>query len=294
MKIFVIHSGADREIVKGHISTIENATVNSEILLLKNGGKLWKLDAKKMIKQAQMVLVFVGKHSASSTNIAWEIETAKKAQKQLITVKLGEFELPESLFTEDNYSREKINCSMMKSVDEVIEFLNAYSETDYALFNGEKTNLDTKVLLEQYKIFLQTSETLVARRQSVNSFYITVNSALISVFSVIAALGFEVTMKCFIGAIFAMIGIILCISWMRILNSYGTLNASKMKIISLIEKQLPANLYDAEWRAQSDKLNKRPYVSFTSSEIRIPKIFIGVYIILILCVVIAAIVTLFA
>lgn len=50
-----------------------------------------------------------------------------------------------------------------------------------------------------------------------------------------------------------------------------------MKIISSIEKYLPASLYDAEWAALSDKLNKKQYVSFTDNEKQIPRIFIIIY-----------------
>ena len=284
MKIFVIHSGNDKQAVKEQIAFIENATISSEILMLKNGGKLWKFDAGNMIKQAQLVLLFVGAASFSSSNIAWEINAAKKAGKTIFTVLLApENQLPSALYVLDDFTREMKNCSMIKTTGEVIDAINEYNQGNYALFNYEEKELDKKTLLEQYKIFLQTSETLVQRRQNVNNFYITVNSALISIFSIVSVLGFESLMKCYMGIIFAIIGIILCISWIRILNSYAILNASKMKIISLIEKQLPANLYDAEWRVQSDKLNKRPYVSFTASETRIPKIFICIYIVIAIC-----------
>ncbi len=72
-------------------------------------------------------------------------------------------------------------------------------------------------------------------------------------------------------------GIILDISWIGILEAYGTLNAAKMKVIHLLEEQLPVALYDVEWRVMSDKLNNRKYVSFTDREKRIPIIFAFVY-----------------
>ena len=50
-----------------------------------------------------------------------------------------------------------------------------------------------------------------------------------------------------------------------------------MKIISSIEKQLPLSLFDAEWAALSDKLNKKKYVSFTESEQVVPRLFGMVY-----------------
>ena len=47
---------------------------------------------------------------------------------------------------------------------------------------------------------------------------------------------------------------------------------------------MPVALYDAEWQIMSDKLNNKKYVSFTNSEKRIPKIFLFVFIIIILVV----------
>lgn len=72
------------------------------------------------------------------------------------------------------------------------------------------------------------------------------------------------------------------ISWSRTLTGYGNLNSSKMKIISTIEKQLPLSLFDAEWAALSDKLNKKKYVSFTESERIVPRLFAVVYIVILI------------
>ena len=63
----------------------------------------------------------------------------------------------------------------------------------------------------------------------------------------------------------------------NILDAYGTLNAAKMKVLNLLEEQLPIALYDTEWRIMSDKLNNKKYVSFTDSEKRIPKLFMAIY-----------------
>jgi hypothetical protein len=74
-----------------------------------------------------------------------------------------------------------------------------------------------------------------------------------------------------------------------VLESYGIINSSKLKIIGLIEKRLAVSLYDAEWQAMSNKYNKKQYVSFTDGEKNIPIIFNGVYILVdvicILCVI---------
>ncbi len=88
-----------------------------------------------------------------------------------------------------------------------------------------------------------------------------------------------------VSSIFFFLGVFLCTAWMNILTSYGDLNSSKMKIISQIEKRLPANLYDAEWEALSDKLKRKKYVSFTQSEKSTPKLFIVLYgLLFLLCI----------
>ena len=148
---------------------------------------------------------------------------------------------------------------------------------DYRIFNQDFESMDKAMLFEQYKLFLRTSEDLVTRRQNVNSFYISVNSALVALFAAGMALSIELYYKVALGAIFVLVGLVLSSSWIKTLISYGNLNASKMTIIRSIEKKLPASLYDAEWQALSDKLNKSKYVSFTQNEARIPWIFIGIY-----------------
>jgi hypothetical protein len=91
------------------------------------------------------------------------------------------------------------------------------------------------------------------------------------------AIEIDFVYKLFLTLLFSGVGLVLATSWIKILVSYGNLNSSKMTIIRSIEKQLPASLYDAEWQALSDKLNKSKYVSFTQNEARIPMIFIGIY-----------------
>ena len=120
------------------------------------------------------------------------------------------------------------------------------------------------------------------RRQNVNSFYISVNAAVIAVFSVVSSLVNDLPSLASIAALMFVIVGILDISWLKILESYGILNSSKMKVISIIEKQLPASLYDSEWTIMSDKLNSKKYISFTDSEKRVPKLFIMFYALLML------------
>lgn len=284
MDVFIIHSGCDKPKVDDIISNIKKTAFSFNALALKNGGKFWKSGAKKKIKKAQMVVFFVGETSHLSKNIDWEIQTAIKFKKPIYTVKLDESYLVNtSLQTVNAFSEASEHYNTDTTLDGIEKIIKDYDSGNYKVFNQSIESLDKEVLLEQYKLFLQTSEDLVSRRQNVNNFYISVNSALMGVWGMIWALNILPLYKFFIGLLISAIGIILSISWIKLLSSYGNLNGSKMKIISYIEKQLPVSLYDAEWAALSDRLNKKKYVSFTDSEKKIPILFIAVYICALAC-----------
>lgn len=284
MNVFVIHSGKDRAEVKKNLSLIKQNCHSFNPLLLGNGGVFWKIDSKRKIRKAQMVVFFVGESSHTSKNIDWEICAAIKLQKPIYTIKLNEeFKLNAVLETLDSFSGQKTFYSKSSNINGITELIKKHDSGEYKVFNQELNLIDKSILFEQYKIFLQTSEDLVSRRQNVNNFYISINSALMAAFGIIWALNILPIYKFFTGILLSIVGIILSISWIKLLASYGDLNSSKMKIISYIEKQLPASLYDAEWAALSDKLNKRKYVSFTNSEKKVPLLFIIVYICVSIC-----------
>lgn len=285
MNVFVIHSGADYDATDKIVASLRQKAYSLNTLILKNGSCFWKLDASKKIKKSQMVLFIVGENSHKSPYIAWEIKEAIKHQKPIYIVKLSEKnELHNALFLKDSFTDEKKNYGKVVTIDELTSIIKNYDSGDYGLFNGSPKELNQEALLEQYKLFLQTSEDLVNRRQNVNSFYISLSSALVAIMGVLFAINFGQKTKLIIGFAFGLIGIILSVSWSKTLSCYGNLNSSKMKIISSIEKQLPLSLFDAEWAALSDKLNKKKYVSFTESEKAIPRIFVIVYLIIIVLV----------
>lgn len=278
MNVFVIHSNKDKAVVGEYISRIKRSAYSFNPLILENGGIFWKIDAAKKIKRSQMVLFVVGAQSHGSKWIGWEIKTAIKYGKPIYTIFLDAENKPHAELTvKDRFSDEVYRYDTSQTVEGVAEIVRKHEQGDYHIFNQDFEKIDKAMLFEQYKLFLKTSEDLVARRQNVNSFYISVNSALVALFAAGMALSIELYYKVALGAIFVLVGLVLSGSWIKTLISYGNLNASKMTIIRSIEKQLPASLYDAEWQALSDKLNKSKYVSFTQNEARIPWIFIGIY-----------------
>jgi len=132
---------------------------------------------------------------------------------------------------------------------------------------------EQKELRDLYRLMVETSESLVMRRQAVNTFFLSINSLILG------ALGFLVrdgllnnTMKASVVLI-SMAGIILCAVWRRMIVSYGLLNAGKFDIINRMEKHLPAAMFAAEWVA----LQNRKYKSFTKTECAVPYLFMLVY-----------------
>ncbi len=285
MKTFIAHSSSDKKEISEALDYISGRVADFNPLMLGDGGVFWKREAKRKIKKAQVVLHFAGKQSHQSKYIGWELKTAIKLNKQIIIVKLNEDNtLHPVLMKVDKFSNRPCNYGKIKTVDEFIRLANNYIYDEYELFNNIN---DTATLFEQYKLFLDTSERLVERRQKVSNLYITANTVLISIIGTLIAVGINAEYLKVICATISLIGIILGISWINIIDSYGNLNSSKMKIISMIERKLPASLFDTEWEILSDKLNTKQYVSFTEIEKKIPKIFMVVYSVTIIAMVLS-------
>lgn len=292
MNIFIIHSGTDKENVKK--TEIEINKINSEndnykkanVLLLEYR-KFWKPEVKKLIKSAQIVLYILSADGHKSKNIDWEIRQAKKQQKAIVILNEGKYTLNSALYENDPFTKNPVLIGkQIKTIDELFEIIENYENGKHIhLFNEE--NIEPEKLFEQYKLFSDTSESLVARRQNVNSFYITANTALITIAATAFSLNDNLLTQLIITMVLTFPGIMLNRSWLKVMESYSLINSSKMRILGMLEKKLSASLFEAEWEAMSNKYNKVQYVSFSDRERNIPIIFNLVFIIVdIICAVI--------
>lgn len=129
--------------------------------------------------------------------------------------------------------------------------------------------------LEMYKIYTSTVDSVSSRRQTANSFFLTVNTVLVTVVSYSnSCLQQQFARLLWLVAI---AGIVLCYTWYRLIRSYRDLNGAKFKVIHLVEKQLPLAPYDAEWEAVGRGKDRKKYLPFTRVEIAVPWVFIGIY-----------------
>lgn len=301
--VFVIHSGKDYTYVKENVEPYlcgkKDAAGNpiqeichANILTLESGVKNnWKKDAVKKIKYAQMVLVIIGEDASQpckSDTMGWEVREALRFNKHIVLHNIMDYPLPGYLYMMDRFTKQRVPVADLMPLSAIKERIDNYAKGYYPIFSSHYAGLEQSEqskhageLLAQYEMFQRSSEDLVARRQSVNSFYISANSAIVSLQGAVIGL-VDDPAKFYVVLFMCLTGIILDISWISLLDAYGTLNGAKMKIISLIENELPVKLYDTEWMVMSDKLNNKKYRSFTDSEKRIPKIFILVFSIVIL------------
>jgi hypothetical protein len=144
-------------------------------------------------------------------------------------------------------------------------------------YSGEYQNH----LLEQYKLYVQMADKISERRQSANTFFLTVNTTLIAFLGVIAKLGVG-------GAlpysplpwvlVVSAAGVVLCYSWYRLVRSYKGLNRGKFEVVQALESKLPSSPYDVEWIRLGEGKNPKRYLPFTHVETKIPWVFVGLYI----------------
>ncbi len=301
VNIFIIHSGNDydyvKEVVEPYLLGAMNDSDavlegNTNVLTLKSGNPSnWKRDAVKKLRLAQVVIVVIGSDSmipSKSKTMGWEVEKAVKYHKQIYLLNPEKNDIPGFLYCKNNFTGQEELIAHEESLETIKKRIDEYSKGYYNIYSAEFERLSESEkearngeLLDQYKLFQKSSEDLVARRQSVNSFYISVNSALVTLMGVVVGI-MDTPAKLYVILFMSVTGLILDISWIHLLEAYGTLNAAKMKVINLIEEKLPIALYEVEWKVMSDKLNNKRYVSFTNSEKRVPIIFTMVYLIVIL------------
>ncbi|MDE0031799.1 MAG: hypothetical protein OXU75_01485 [Deltaproteobacteria bacterium] len=129
------------------------------------------------------------------------------------------------------------------------------------------------ILLEQYKLFVGTSEALVARRQQVNTFFLSVNSIILAATSLLIREGTVNNITAPALVVLGLSGIVLCIAWGRMIRSFGQLNQGKFDVIHAIERRLPARIFIAEWAVLGRGADASKYKPFTTTESWPPWIF---------------------
>ena len=163
-----------------------------------------------------------------------------------------------------------------------ISMTNQVSELSAKLFNkspAEMSEQESDLLIEQYKLYVEMMDKVSERRHQANSFFLTVNTIVVTALTGFISLTQEFSISYSWVIVPALAGVIFCLSWRRLIQSYGQLNSGKFKIIHLLETRLPARPFDAEWDALHHG-DGTVYKPFTRTEINVPLVFVGMYVVL--------------
>lgn len=247
-------------------------------------------------------------------NIKWELSCAEKYKKRIIVFKKNSETFSTQIYEKDYSEKDidKLRYSIY-SLDKVVEYFkgetewriennllhqirNSYyenvetqsaSDENHSKGDREKSNNNKKqkislsnedkmLLLEQYRIMIETSEKLMERRQTVGSLYTTICTALLAFIGASFAVE-NLILSALTTLMSGIIIIVLCYNWRSSLNAYDLNNSGKFAVINQIEKHLPADMFECEYRYNT--LNG--IRSYSAREKLLPTIFASFGVILI-------------
>ena len=131
-------------------------------------------------------------------------------------------------------------------------------------------------LLEQYKVYLQLLDKIGDRRQSANSFFLSINTALCALMGYMFAREVPGHLRLLLWVI-PFPGILISYFWFRLVRSYRYLNAAKFRVVEAMEERLPFAPFAAEWIALRKQADAHQYVPLTNLEVWIPRCFLILY-----------------
>ena len=253
-------------------------------------GSIWRKSARKKIKECDCVCFYFNRYSyindGTQKSIIWEYKTAQKYGKKVIfidgskdneSIKIIEDEekkLLKKLFNE-SYDEKTLDIKL-SNFDKTKEKLNSEINWDARNVVVQSSPISEglgksdyyMILFEQYKLMVETSESLINRRQTTSNVYIGILTALISLVGSSLALNNKIVT----GVIFFAVGIITFVlsrNWKSMLIHLGKNNEGKFAVINAIEEKLPANMFDTEYTYNKIK----SIVSYASREITLCKTF---------------------
>lgn len=148
--------------------------------------------------------------------------------------------------------------------------------------DGDPTPDDAEALLSQYRLFVETSEALVVRRQVVNTFFLSVNSIVLAAAGLLLRDDNFSDLESIALTSLSFGGGVLCVVWWRLISSFQQLSKGKFDVIHALERRLPARIFTAEWVALGRGKDSKKYKPFTKTEKATPLVFGGLHSLLVI------------
>jgi hypothetical protein len=126
-------------------------------------------------------------------------------------------------------------------------------------------------------MMVASSESLVNRRQGLNTFFLTLHGVIVTAVGFLLGSGFDYGLRSIGLAGVTVVGCLLAWAWHSLLVSFGQLNKGKFAVINELERHLPAAIYTAEWVALGQGADPKLYRSFTEREVWVPRVLLAAY-----------------
>ena len=137
-------------------------------------------------------------------------------------------------------------------------------------------------LMEQYKLYTQSTENVSARRIASSRYLLALNAALVALYGLQSA-NFG---QGYWTLLIPVIGIPVSLLWHSIIKSHADLNRIKFDVIHQFEQHLPAAMYKHEWTLAEEGQGKN-YRAVTTIEQWIPILFAVLHVALAIMIVLA-------
>jgi hypothetical protein len=152
---------------------------------------------------------------------------------------------------------------------------------DEATIKGYYANDDKyqAALLEQYKLYVEMADRISSRRGLANTFFLTLNSAILTLVGVFWK-GRPEGLSAWFFLPMLTVALGLCLAWFWLVRSYRQLSSGKFAVIGALERRLPASpWWNGEWKAlRGAQQDKSTYWALTHLEIWVPLLFALAYI----------------
>lgn len=216
----------------------------------------WKEEATKVLATCDAVVCLVGPETHCSAPVNWEILESCRLGKPILVARMArDYKEPPACL---DAKLSPIGWESSELAGRIAEML-----LERALFSKDQTQ-DLDMIWKQYDVMVKSWESLISRRQQVNTLYVTAIAALLAgtgvAISSIDKTG--IINATAVATLLALLGLALSFNWRRTINSYGTLSRAKSKVVAALEKHLPAQLFDAEWKI----LEAKKYKSTTDTD----------------------------
>lgn len=247
-KLFISHRTSDTSQVQELLHSLELLLPNFPLIDVSKDVPFsddWKSSAHNIIDSSDVFVCVVGCDTHKSEPVNWEIFEASILGKPLIITTLSEkFILPQAC---KDLGIKSVSWDIDIVAGRLAELL-----VPRALFiniDWNKGAPDSSEIYKQYQIMVNSWEALIQRRQTINTVYLTANTALL------AGIGGLLSSFDKLGHVWGLISILflgflgslLCSNWRKTIISYGALSKAKATVVTVMESYLWVKLFDTEW-----------------------------------------------